>query len=233
MSADDTVAAREVIPGEAERPDVGDDATVRETGPGEAAGPEAAGEVGPGEATDPDVHVHDMGPGEPTGSDVGDGADDRGVDAGGAAGQGDGRAVDAGGAAGPDLDDRGDSRETDTAEMVFGRPPTRPGDRRSGGAEVPVHRAAVADTAPLIGPDQLEALQRRWGTAQAGFVDDPRRAVEVADEIVATSLAALQSAVEDRLTELSAWRDDANATTDVLLAAFRGYRAVFERVMSA
>lgn len=87
---------------------------------------------------------------------------------------------------------------------------------------------------PSLGPDRVADLRRRWGAVQAGFVDDPRRAVEVADDIVAEAVSALQAAIDDRRRAVAApWRDDAGASTDALLAAFHAYRAVFDRVLSA
>jgi hypothetical protein len=87
---------------------------------------------------------------------------------------------------------------------------------------------------PALGPDRVADLRRRWGAVQAGFVDDPRRAVEVADDIVAEAVSALQAAIDDRRRAVAApWRDDAGASTDALLAAFHAYRAVFDRVLSA
>jgi hypothetical protein len=87
---------------------------------------------------------------------------------------------------------------------------------------------------PSLGPDRVADLRRRWGAVQAGFVDDPRRAVEVADDIVAEAVSALQAAIDDRRRAVAApWRDEPGASTDALLAAFHAYRAVFDRVLSA
>ena len=90
------------------------------------------------------------------------------------------------------------------------------------------------DDGPILSTDQLASLRRRWGAVQAGFVDDPRRAVEVADDIVAEAVGALQAAIDDRRREVAEpWREDADASTDALLVAFQSYRSVFERVLSS
>ncbi len=86
---------------------------------------------------------------------------------------------------------------------------------------------------PVLGSAQIDDLRRRWDTAQAGFVDDPRRAVEVADDMLAEAVAALQAALDGRRRDVAEpWRDDEGASTDALLAAFQQYRATFDRVLS-
>jgi hypothetical protein len=98
--------------------------------------------------------------------------------------------------------------------------------------------ASAMDPDPEIGPDdgfigETDELRRRWEAAQAGFVDDPRRAVEQADEMVSAAVAALQAHIEQRREDLAeTWRDGAQASTDALLAAFQRYRELFEGVLS-
>ena len=99
-------------------------------------------------------------------------------------------------------------------------------------ARTPV--AGRPDDGPTLSTDQIAGLRRRWGAVQAGFVDDPRRAVEVADDILAEAVGALQAAIDDRRREVAEpWRDDVNASTDALIVAFQSYRSVFERVLSS
>jgi hypothetical protein len=102
--------------------------------------------------------------------------------------------------------------------------------------------ASAMDPDPEIGPDdgfddgfmgETDELRRRWEAVQAGFVDDPRRAVEQADEMVSAAVAALQAHIEQRREDLAeTWRDGAQASTDALLAAFQRYRELFEGVLS-
>jgi hypothetical protein len=96
--------------------------------------------------------------------------------------------------------------------------------------------AAPAPTRPgaaggsLLG-DAVD-LRQRWETVQVGFVDDPRRAVEAADDMVAAAVAEVQAVLDGMRSELGArWRDDATSTDD-LMTAFHAYRDVFERVLS-
>jgi hypothetical protein len=95
-----------------------------------------------------------------------------------------------------------------------------------------------ADPDPEIGPGdgfmgETDELRRRWEAAQAGFVDDPHRAVEQADEMVSAAVAALQAHIEQRREDLAeTWRGGAPASTDALLEAFQRYRELFEDVLS-
>ena len=76
------------------------------------------------------------------------------------------------------------------------------------------------------------SLRERWERVQVGFVDDPRRAVEEAHAMVSAAVAELQAEIDRQRDELGrSWRDDA-ASTDALRSAFRGYRDLFDRVLS-
>jgi len=103
---------------------------------------------------------------------------------------------------------------------------------------VGVELASAMDPDREIGPGdgfmgETDELRRRWEAVQAGFVDDPRRAVEQADEMVSAAVAALQAHIEQRREDLAeTWRDGAQASTDALLVAFQRYRELFEGVLS-
>jgi hypothetical protein len=80
---------------------------------------------------------------------------------------------------------------------------------------------------------ETSELHRRWEAVQASFVDDPRRAVEQADEMVSVAVAALQAHIEQRREDLAeTWRGEQQASTDALLTAFQCYRELFEGVLS-
>jgi hypothetical protein len=77
-------------------------------------------------------------------------------------------------------------------------------------------------------------LRKRWESVQAAFVDDPRAAVEAAAGMVSEAAAALQAEIERRRAALADSRHgEADGSTDALLAAFRDYRELFDRVVSA
>ena len=174
-----------------------------------------------------DVRTVDVGSAEV------DGADERTVDAGSAEVDGtDERTIEPG----PDaMDDAAPEPEPGFVTSVDDGVVAGP-DQDAGEVDEPAagRGAAGSDGEPYLSPVQVADLQRRWGAVQAGFVDDPRRAVEGADDIVAEVVGALQAAIDDRRRELAEpWRDHADASTDALLVAFQSYRSVFERVLSS
>ena len=50
---------------------------------------------------------------------------------------------------------------------------------------------AAAGMPPLLPPDQAPAARGTWATVQAGFVDEPRRSVKEADQLVAQLMQQL------------------------------------------
>ena len=67
----------------------------------------------------------------------------------------------------------------------------------------------------LLSRDDNDGFQRRWETIQTGFVDEPRRTVEQADELVAE--------VMKRLAE--------DVSTEDLRLALQRYRSFFQRLL--
>jgi hypothetical protein len=104
--------------------------------------------------------------------------------------------------------------------------------------EVEPEPEAATDPEPEVEPGpgfmgETSELHRRWDAVQASFVDDPRRAVEQADEMVSVAVAALQAHIEQRREDLAeTWRGEQQASTDALLTAFQCYRDLFEVVLS-
>lgn len=84
---------------------------------------------------------------------------------------------------------------------------------------------------PLFGDDELTAFRGRWQEIQTGFVDDPRRAVRDADELVASVISALASTFSRHKGELEdEWRQGEPATEE-LRVALRRYRAFFDQLL--
>jgi hypothetical protein len=78
-------------------------------------------------------------------------------------------------------------------------------------------------------------MRMHWGNIQAGFVDDPRRAVQQADELVAQVMKDLAASFARQREQIEA---DANAggdqpaSTENLRVALRRYRSFFERLLT-
>jgi hypothetical protein len=86
---------------------------------------------------------------------------------------------------------------------------------------------------PLFPSDEAEDLRSRWDSIQAGFVDEPRRAVEEADKLVATAMKRLAESFANERHALEAQWDRGNdVSTEDLRQALRRYRSFFGRLLS-
>jgi hypothetical protein len=128
--------------------------------------------------------------------------------------------------------------EVEPAPSVDADPEVEPEATGDVDPEVEPEREAATDPELEVelGPGfmgETSELHRRWEGVQASFVDDPRRAVEHADEMVSVAVAALQAHIEQRREDLAeTWRGEQQASTDALLTAFQSYRELFEGVLS-
>lgn len=92
---------------------------------------------------------------------------------------------------------------------------------------------ASALAAPLFSPDEAQGLRTRWDSVQTAFVDEPRRAVEQADELVAQAMKRLAEIFADERTNLeSQWGRGDNVSTEDLRVALQRYRSFFDRLLS-
>jgi hypothetical protein len=86
---------------------------------------------------------------------------------------------------------------------------------------------------PLFDSSRAEALRGRWTDVQAGFVDEPRRAVEQADSLVAEVMQQLAQAFSEARSSLeSQWDRGDDINTEDLRQALRRYRSFFDRLLS-
>ena len=73
----------------------------------------------------------------------------------------------------------------------------------------------------------------RWEAIQAGFVDEPRRAVEDADALVAKVIDRMNQAFATQRSRLEArWSQGEQASTEDLRVALHHYRSFFNRLLS-
>jgi hypothetical protein len=109
---------------------------------------------------------------------------------------------------------------------------------RSTPAEEPRSFAAGADdaeaAAPVFPSQEADGLRQQWDTIQASFVDEPRRAVEDADHLVAATMQRLaESFAEERAKLEAQWGRGDDVSTEDLRVALRRYRSFFGRLLSA
>lgn len=88
-------------------------------------------------------------------------------------------------------------------------------------------------TAPLFPGTEATELRSRWDTVQVGFVDEPRRAVEQADGLVAAAMKRLAEIFAEERSRLEGqWDRGDSVSTEDLRLALRRYRSFFGRVLS-
>jgi len=86
----------------------------------------------------------------------------------------------------------------------------------------------------LFAPQQVTELRTRWDQIQAGFVDEPRGAVEKADGLVADAIARLAEGFARTRAELDhQWKRGDTVSTEELRLALRRYRSFFSRLLEA
>ena len=97
--------------------------------------------------------------------------------------------------------------------------------------------AALADTsaehAALFESNDLEQFNKRWTDAQTSFVDEPRRAVEQADQLVSDVIQRIADSFGRERTQLEQqWDRGGDVSTEDLRQALRRYRSLFSRLLS-
>src|SRR6185369_7959593 len=79
---------------------------------------------------------------------------------------------------------------------------------------------------PLLPPDVVQDLRSRWDHVQTGFVDEPRAAVQQADELVAQAMKQIAETFAGERTRLEQqWDRGDDVNTEDLRQALRKYRA--------
>jgi hypothetical protein len=89
------------------------------------------------------------------------------------------------------------------------------------------------ELAPLFGDQTERELRTHWQEIQTGFVDEPRQAVEQADQLVAKLMQQLAQSFSDQRNNLERqWDQAEKISTEDLRIALRRYRSFFERLLS-
>jgi len=97
----------------------------------------------------------------------------------------------------------------------------------------PTPQAQDETAGPLLPPDFVQDLRNRWDRIQTGFVDEPRTAVQQADELVASAIKRLAEGFADARNSLEQqWDRGDQVNTEDLRIALRKYRGFFQKLMS-
>lgn len=118
----------------------------------------------------------------------------------------------------PRLDDRG---HIDAGEMASQRQAT---EHRGVAGERPM---------PMFAGAEAAGYRTQWDAIQTGFVDEPRKAVQEADALVALVMKRLSDVFTDERASLERqWGKGDEISTEDLRVALRRYRSFFERLLS-
>ena len=135
----------------------------------------------------------------------------------------------------PEFDDN--NEQITTADLAQGKRPAPAGDVRGPQAvtrERELEQGSRAnDASPLFPENELEDLRIRWKEIQTGFVDEPRKAVEQADGLVASAMKRLAEVfAEERSGLEQQWDRGDSVSTEDLRVALQRYRTFFDRLLS-
>jgi hypothetical protein len=104
---------------------------------------------------------------------------------------------------------------------------------------IAVGPSSVADeeaegTDLLLPAERRDDLRRVWLEVQSSFIDEPQDAVRKADGLVQDVLRSVAEGFESARRGLEGdWQRGEQVNTESLRLAFRRYRALFERLLSA
>jgi len=88
------------------------------------------------------------------------------------------------------------------------------------------------DAASLFPEKESKDFHKRWTDIQTAFVDEPRLAVERADELVAEVIKRLANSFAQERSRLEGqWGRGDNVSTEDLRVALQRYRAFFDRLL--
>ncbi len=133
-----------------------------------------------------------------------------------------------------------DTEEITTADIAQPRNPAgtagvpRPVISERVAAQPTVEQSSKSDeSTPLFPSDELETLRGRWKEVQTAFVDEPRKAVEQADSLVAAAMKRLAEVfAEERANLEKQWDRGDTVSTEDLRVALQRYRTFFQRLLA-
>jgi hypothetical protein len=122
--------------------------------------------------------------------------------------------------------------DDDVGGTVVPRPAGRPMERT--GIETDSRqRSDVDELEPLFSTEDADDFRRGWDALQIGFVDDPRQAVQSADELVDRVLRSLRENFAGERSRLKAQVAQVGPIpTEDLRVTLRRYRSFFHRLLA-
>jgi hypothetical protein len=94
-------------------------------------------------------------------------------------------------------------------------------------------QAPEPEAAPLFDNSESESFRAHWISIQSQFVDEPRKSVEEADELVAATMKRLAEVFAAERENLETeWDRGEDVSTEDLRIALQRYRSFFDRLLS-
>jgi hypothetical protein len=124
-----------------------------------------------------------------------------------------------------------------TAELVIpdiaSKPPHGPKLVQDQEPETLDRAAPVSAPMPWFAELDTGDYRSQWSKLQTGFVDEPRRAVEAADQLVAAVMQQLAEGFANERSGLEQqWGRVDNVSTEDLRLALQRYRSLFDRLLN-
>jgi hypothetical protein len=129
-------------------------------------------------------------------------------------------------------------QENSSREIKSRTPETRanaelPATTATGAAVATAPAKSDEARGPLFTSNEANNLRSRWDAVQVAFVDEPRKAVEDADQLVAATMKHLAEIfAEERQKLEQQWDCGDNVSTEDLRLGLRRYRSFFSRLLS-
>lgn len=119
-----------------------------------------------------------------------------------------------------ELQDRDPFRKTEPEVVAFQRPTLGEIERTSPGSLIPQR--------------QMGELSGRWTSIQSSFVDEPRKAVQEADQLVRTAIKQIEEGFSAERAQLEKqWSQGDKVSTEDLRLCLQHYRSFFERLLTS
>ncbi len=121
------------------------------------------------------------------------------------------------------------------SETEPGRPQLVPAERKPAQPAASAQGIARGETqaTPLFPENELQTLRTNWDRIQTGFVDEPRKAVEQADSLVASTMKRLADVFAQERSKLEEqWSRGDKVSTEDLRIALQRYRSFFHRLLT-
>src|SRR5215211_5321881 len=99
--------------------------------------------------------------------------------------------------------------------------------------DAPVTNVDSDEGIAIYSDDQINDLRTRWNDIQAGFIDEPRGALERANALVDEAITKLaEGFARTRENLYHQWKRDGTVSTEDMRQALRRYRSFFNRLLN-